>query len=1180
MKQLIRISRLDRVITVLDGSAQLENPYDVRNLRLQGYDSYIRYGYNTVRSAQATYTPKTAYGLGWFQGVSQVTGETKATPKEEFITIEQAGSPSAIRPYLRDATTLAPTQIGTSTLVAGYWNFANYNDYVYAINPKADNLVTPQPTVYKHLIGETVGDNAWLAVQDSAYVDAGSDVELSILADNPITRPFVASDSFTFPVANSGNDIGIWNAGSTFVVNANNGIDVSGNNNDNGQISNIPFTVTFAPTEDWSTFGDYASITITAGNVFSILSPSNKAPILRTNGVDRTLEYREFVNTSKNTLTIMFRLKGVASLNLVQKFTFTVSSNVNRYVNGLACKFEPIKFGGVYLEQTQSTQRIWDDTLVGNGIYYGVRYKNGTTYSTLIQKSITSAQSQGFLASSFSKPLGGKISLSVPQRTTGGWTDVEFVRQLDDASGWKIISTQPNSGGTIQFKDTYQENELSPLTTATGITTTILPTPAFRTAGIVGAFAYKQSMIWLINQTYQNLQFSRVGDPLELYDSTASLSYDPEDVTVPAQFTLADDQADVPVWGTQAGQIAFIIGETAAYAMVGDFPKSMSPSRQIPGSRGIAGYYAGTRFRSYQGIWGAAYADPELNIWLVNSVPRFVGDASVQPQELSLPVRGKLKDFLYTTQQPEYGTELKIEDVKVVFQESVSSLWVILGHRAAVYRQDMVGNGWELYDYSLASTGTINTCTTYFTNGAIAHDHNGGDTTWTNFGYPFASDNSYCTNAFGLPSSPSSTIARTTKHLRCHSYLPSPLIPAGATITDVRWKVEDSKVGDLSVTQNVAQPTLNGSNYGANKSTNRLVTDADAEQIYTLSSLPSVADINAGHLGIDLQYTQEVWNSNWNDPANYTVTISPTSPQVYTPSATPSLTTNYTVTVTYTGAGAKPPRAYVQFNGTTLVGGDVVTILKQGDTSINIDGNIDTDSGLIGTLPVVPPDLPDPKTISASLSIRLPVILTSGVGSKTVLMESSSDLSTAKFQATHTLTATFSPAVTSTVRVDNVAAQVCYNVTTTGTEIQWSRVVFSPNGKNVAFRSSGELDVIEYDYRNSSFISGTNRDGGIAPPDWYFVTQQIQWDGAKARLASVQYHGQNATDLIQTSLSVDDGAYVNGALAGVNTSRWYGWHPSISSGIRHKIKFTGSETDSSLKGFALEFNTQSKGKPK
>jgi hypothetical protein len=158
--------------------------------------------------------------------------------------------------------------------------------------------------------------------------------------------------------------------------------------------------------------------------------------------------------------------------------------------------------------------------------------------------------------------------------------------------------------------------------------------------------------------------------------------------------------------------------------------------------------------------------------------------------------------------------------------------------------------------------------------------------------------------------------------------------------------------------------------------------------------------------------------------------------------------------------------------------------------------------------------------------------------------------------------------------------QICYDTTTTGTNVKWDRAVFSPNGKYIAIRSTGETDIIEKDFRNGQFIGGTNRDSGLTPPDWFFTTQQVQWDGGKARLASVQYHGESYADVINTAVSVDGSAYVSGTLEGVNTSRWYKFHPSVSSGIRHNIKFTGSESDASLKGFALEFSIQSRGKPK
>jgi hypothetical protein len=129
-------------------------------------------------------------------------------------------------------------------------------------------------------------------------------------------------------------------------------------------------------------------------------------------------------------------------------------------------------------------------------------------------------------------------------------------------------------------------------------------------------------------------------------------------------------------------------------------------------------------------------------------------------------------------------------------------------------------------------------------------------------------------------------------------------------------------------------------------------------------------------------------------------------------------------------------------------------------------------------------------------------------------------------------------------------------------------------------RSTGETDIIEKDFRNGLFIEGTNRDGGNAPSNWFFTTQQIQWDGAKGQLMSVQYHGTNYTDVVNVYCSVEGNPYVQGTLEGINTSKWYKFHPSVSQGIRHTIKVEGSEADTTLRGLALEFNTKSRGKPR
>ena len=1172
MKRTITLPRLNRVVAVLDGSAKLENPFDVQNLRLQGYDYWMRYGYTNIQAKQTNFVENGIYGLGWTQGVSQTSAETSPTAKEEFITIENVGVSPVIRPYLRNATTLAPTQIGTDTLVSGKWNFASYNDYVYAINPGAVK------TVYKHLIGETTGTNAWINVQDSSYTNTTGGIT-NIITNSPTLRPWNASDTFTATaVTNLGTPI-------TFAAPSSGTITTSApSSNDNGTQGGIRIQCTFSANVD-VTKNDYIAIRVklptTGGAFYSFQNfysvPNSDKPVLRFNGVDQNPEYRLYVNEDQSELVIFMYVKGFADRDKLERVTFSAIASVNQSNSTIpVLVIQPFEQGGVYLNATTSGKRLWDsfDITVldgsASGVNYATRYKTGASYSTatIVNASKVNMTGYQFPPSPY---FGGRLTLSGTQNTS--WTDIEFLRQQVGGT-WKILATKLNSGTDFNVIDTYQEHELTALTTASGVTgTSPSPTPTFRTAGIVGAFPYKQSMVWLVNQTYQNLQFSRVGDPLELYDSTRS--YNSQDNTIPAQFTLADDQADVPVWGTQAGQIAFIIGKNAAYAMSGDYPSNMLPSRQIPGSRGIVGYYAGTRFRANVGDWGAAYADPDLNIWVVTSVPLFLEDTSAKPQEISLPIRGKIKDYLFT-QQKLAITNLDITDTKLEFQEETSSLWVMLGKRCAVFRQDMAGNGWELYDFTLASTGTISTCTTYFADSATASSIGSAPAAdWSNVGNPFASDDAYCVSGTIVKGT-----TQETRTLRCFEYIPNPLLPAGATITSIKFNVEDSKVGDLGVTNVTAQPiqALSGTTLGTNRSTSRALTTTDVTENFISSALQTTANLNSGLIGIDLKYRQEDWDTNWDNPANYTVVITPTSPQVKAVGAATPYITNYTVTVTYTAGGAKPPYAFVNLIGQTTCSGDIVATLGYGTTNNGLGGYAE---GQIGTSAAVFPDPPVVYTISTNTTVRQKVTLTSGVGTYPVTMTSTNEgLPPTKWNATHTLTGTFSVAVASYVKVDNVALQICYNVAYTGTNVKWDRAVFSPNGKYIAMRSTGETDIIEKDFRTGLFIGGTNRDSGLTPPDWFFTTQQVQWDGGKARLASVQYHGESYADVINTAVSVDGSAYVSGTLEGVNTSRWYKFHPSVSSGIRHNIKFTGSESDASLKGFALEFSIQSRGKPK
>ena len=1194
MKKNFPVPRLDRVVAVLDGSPKLENPYNVQNLRLQGYDYWMRYGYTTIQPKQTNF--KKVYGLGWSQGVSQISTESSPTPKEEVVTIEGIGDPEVIRPYSRmvlnpvNTTTFAPTQIGTTTLTSGKWGFASYNDYIYAICPGADKLSPPKPTVYKHLIGETVGIGAWSAVQDSSYNDPGLGGQTTILANSPRTRVYTVSDTFTVIGDTFFNEPPI---GYTYTL-VNGAMRISSTSDDTGNPAAIRTKIDF-PTlspED-TTKNDYiiqrikVAPALSGNNVVNAIMPyvidtvADK-PEVKFNGITYSPPYKYFQKPDGSEIQIVMfignNLIPSADRNKFQSLSITfVASNEEANSSEPIVDYMPIEFGGVYLNSTASSKRIWDSTAINAldgsdaGIKYATRYTNGAAvYGPAITAIASKAQASGYQLSDWGTYYGARLSINGQSTTLAPWTTIEYLR-LGTDNKWRVIGTTASNTATPSVTDTYEEYKLLLLPEAPSVTSTGANfAPPFRTAGIVGAFSYKQSMVWLINQTSKNIQLSRVGDPLELFD-TAKI-YGETDNTVPGQYTLADDQADVPVWGTQAGVSAFIIGKYAAYAMVGDYPRAMSPSRQIPGSRGIVGCYAGTRFRNAEGIWGAAYADTDLNIWVVNSVPAFIEDASAKPQEISLPIRGKLKDFLFTQQKIEISN-LDITNTKLVFEEEESSLWVMLGKRAAVFRQDMVGNGWELYDYTMSSDVAIATCTDFYTTGATADEHNNG-TSWSNFGFPFASDNSYCTNTFALGAGVNN---HRTKYLTADGYLPSPLIPTNATITGVVYRLEDSKTGDLAVTNIHAHPSYNNTSLGSNLSTNRVVTTSDVTQDFAMVSLPTVAQLNSGLMGIDIRYESEEWLLAWLDPANYTVVITPTSPQVRVPADPKPYQTVYTVTVTYTAGGTKPPYAFVNLTGQTTIGGDVVPILGTGDTDNGLGG---TNSGQIGTLAAVPPDPPTVYTVSTNTTVRQKVLLSAGVGTYQVTMTSNGTLATNKFQATHTLTGVFDPATLATVRVDNVAMKVCYTVINTETDVQWSQVNFSPNGKYLGFRSSGELDIIEKDFRTGLFIGGTNRDSGLAPSNWFFTTQAIQWDGSKARLASVQYHGQNYTDVVDVAVSVDDSAYVSGTLEGVVTSKWYKFHPSVSSGIRHNVKITGNESDATLKGYTLEFSVQSRGKPR
>lgn len=1159
MRRTQAVKNFKRVVSSLDGSASPEFPSMASNFRISGSKLAFRYGLSeVVASPVSVGQTYKCHALGFVQNTSG---------SAELLSVENRNG--TIRPYTINKTTLARTQIGTDTVSDTPWVISSYADNAYFINPGGT------ATVYRHVIA----DNAsFVKLADTGYTPPAESAALTATVQPyGSRRNIVGTDTFAI---SSGNLV---SSGSTATFATSSGIlTISSDSLDNGRNHRSLITIGFGATEDWSTRG-YIGVEVLAGNIFkapdsNTFEVTNAIPQVQTGGVWRDCEFKEFIQPDK--VFIAVRIKGVTGTNAVQGIRFTVGGYVEDYGPGTACIVNPLKLGGQYLEAVASGDRLWDfdSTATGiDGIIYAARFTQaagGSPQSATVQQSINEDGAAGSLLVGYNTRLGGRTSLAVAAANTGSYTHVQFLRLMQNGTTWKELAVVLNTSGTSpSFIDTYEENELSALTTITltGVDP-VEPEPPFSTDAIVGAFPFKQFMIWLKNTGVSNVQMSRVGNAEELYSDEAT--YDADDLTQPAQRTLADNADDIPVWGTQAGDVAFIVGSKAAYVLSGNYPVDMSPSRQIAGSRGIIGRYAGVRFRPKNGQYAAAYCDPDFNIWVIASAPQFEGDGRVAPIELSLPVRGKIREYLFTQQKFE-NPSLDVAKTQLEFDEQTSSLWVILGHRAAIFRQDMNGDGWEFHEYSLRTPDgqtTSSACTPFFGNGAVATSVPSGDAAWSDVGLPFDSDNAYCVSGslgFGT--------LRTTETLRLDGYIPTTLIPVSATIDSVKVKVERKKTGDLTVTETTVQPRNGGSSIGSDLDTAYELTTTDAEQTFTLASLPTVAQINAGGIGLDLKYTQETWLTDWNDPANWTITVSDGGTAA-----------TMTVTATYIGGGTVPTRVYVNVTSATTT---TVTAGGGGPTSLDYTGLATADNGLgavvtggVWTSGLGAPGDPDTNSFVTDSSTERKVIsLTAGTGTTVINRAGSGSLYTGSgwtFVPSYTGSATLVTPTASAVQVDAARYEVCYTVTTSASApswIGWDQTCFTYDGRFVGVRSVGNTDLIEWDFRANAYIEGTARDAGYVPPVADYVSQDFSFEGVTARFVGVQVHTAELTDAPTVYSKITGGSFVSGFSTGYSTSRWWRF-PIGQRSINHVFKLTLPETSGGVEGLAFEFEPTSRSK--
>lgn len=1164
MKRTERIVEFDRVVYALDGGANPKFAYNMTNLRLVGRSMKYRYGYANLEPAPSNYNG--CRGFGWVRNQSGV---------ERWISVEEIPS-GTLQPYSIDSSgtrTLISTGVVSLSTTKPDWLVTHYADYAYIINPEADQISpTPQPTVYKHLIGTPTD---WAAVQDSAYQDPGNNNQTNIAVTSPRNRDYANTN--TTPTVTASTYI----AGVTFTY-PGGALLLSGTGNDAGRDGGVRVQLDFTSTED-TTYNDYIVQRIQApsGSVFeefrSYYYSSTDNPVVRFNGINYTVGDTNFeliLSNDKRELQIVIYLGGLsippADRNDFQRLTVSFIGSINQAnASTPIAELQPLEFGGVYLGATTSAKRIWDSTSIGgldgseSGIKYATRYTDGgSTYGPAVNAIASKANAVGYQIMTDGSYYGGRLSVVSKSTTAAPWTTIEYLR-LGTDNKWRVIGTTTNNPAEPSIIDTYQENILLTLPEAPSVSSTGADfAPPFRTSGIVGAFPYKQCMVWLINSGTANLQFSEVGNPLSLYVDGVVYGTDP---LQPAQFTMADDESDNPVWGSQAGMIAFIVGNKSAYAMFGDTPSTMSPSRAIPGSRGIVGRYAGTRWRPKGGQYSVAYMDPTGEVWSVSSSPQFVDDTRVTPIEISQPVRGLIKKRLLDEQLAEFPA-LKLSQVQAEFDEELQALWFILGKRAAVFRQDESGVGWEFYEYKVHSTGALAVCQDYAYAGATVAE-TGSGTSWTNLANAINPNGTPASCTFGFNNS---TV--NSKYVYVSGFTPSSPIPATASITSLSFKIRDKKSGDLGVTNIHAHPAINGNPLGSNLATNRAVTDSYFIQEFPLSTYPTAAEVDAGNMGINIRYEQQEWqNTNWNNSSHYTITLT---------GATSAVLSG---TVTYTGPGSPPPFVYINLTSTVVgtnfcpstcaafpVGTDAI------DATVT-NGQGASDAGQLPTTKA---------SITATNTVRYKIMLTAGSGTiPTITRTATSVLLNGTnwvVLGTYSASAVYSAPTSATVDLDDVEMKFCWSDPTSATSgVSFARTSFV-DGKNLAVRNSlianngGQIDMIEKDYLNNVWITGATRDAGLTPPDWSWTSQNYTYAPNRARISSVELHTQPLMATATVSATTDGGGTVNATRMSTG-SDWFRF-AITTSGMLHQVTVGGPPTIDVMETLSFEFNVQSTGK--
>ena len=707
------------VVTAMDSRAIADyQASDMLNVDPESGWLSPRYGYRKIQDPQSGFTA--AYGLEYIQGYNSSNALV-----EEYISFENLGV--AVRPYTRTASAGVATEItngGSSvSLNASEWRGFAWNDVSYFTNPNDTN------PVQKHTIGT---NNSWsvvtppgsptspLTARITYGQNAQSYVTMSWAGLNVATNITYTGNAVSTNSSIQGTSLYIAHTG--VITDSSIKMDLRGTTAGN------------AKSFDWYYCDNFLfMLESVAGTSAGGLSVTDGGFT-----IDPASLVVEFTNDAGTVivaaLTVNFTYVGENGFRATCRASFpnknradwgdgsTAAANLNAGQNNGEIRYVTIKYRvtGGSSEASYNYLRVQPITIGGidipNILPFGGETSVVLTYSYYDSTTAFESGIAPPLGVSATSLQGAEVGNDVGRFKLGTWLEVTstngsssdnnryYIRVLDPTDGktkWKRLATQSDADLTYDVRLTFQERLA--LTTYTNI-------GPFTMTGCKFGVPWKGWVAWFYKGGFQNVKHSRVGDP----EKQANTELDREDdLNRGATFSLADNFGDEAENAFPADEVIIICGQNGIYSQQGTAPWNLTPPKKFPGSQGVAGHRACTRWKDDAGNPVVIFVSRTADGIYSAPIEMAADTRGGQVVPIDADIRGQVRTFLIDGQSALW-TALSVTDdsakiayIRVWVDESRDALWVACGKRAMVLMRPGILSGrreWRFVEWTTASS--------------------------------------------------------------------------------------------------------------------------------------------------------------------------------------------------------------------------------------------------------------------------------------------------------------------------------------------------------------------------------------------------------------------------------------------------------------------------------------------